>query len=81
MKLMKLTALTSLLFVFVFGMSSCEKIAEKKKTTDYEKKGILLTGAKEVPANGSTAIGIMDVFYSKETRLLNWSAKYADLSF
>ena len=80
MKLMKLTALTSLLFVFVFGMSSCEKIAEKKKTTDYEKKGILLTGAKEVPANGSTAIGIMDVFYSKETRLLNWSVTWSGLT-
>ena len=80
MKLIKLTALTSLLFVFVFGMSSCEKIAEKKKTTDYEKKGIIMTGAKEVPANPSTALGIMDVSYSKETRLLTWSVTWSGLT-
>ena len=80
MKLIKLTALTSLLFVFVLGMSSCEKIAEKKKTTDYEKKGILMTAAKEVPANSSTALGIMDVTYSKETRLLNWSVTWSGLT-
>jgi len=80
MKLIKLTALTSLLFVFVLGNSSCEKIAEKKKTTDYEKKGILMTAAQEVPANSSTAIGIMDVSYSKETRLLTWSVTWSGLT-
>jgi len=80
MKLIKLTALTSLLFIFLFGTSSCEKNAEKKKTTDYEKKGILLTGAQEVPANASTAIGIMDVSYSKETRILNWSVTWSGLN-
>ena len=80
MKLIKLTALTSLLFIFVFGMSSCEKIAEKKKTTDYEKKGILMTGAQEIPANSSSALGIMDVSYTKETRLLTWSVTWSGLT-
>ncbi|HEY6063221.1 MAG TPA: CHRD domain-containing protein [Chitinophagaceae bacterium] len=80
MKLIKLTALTSLLFVFVLGISSCEKIAEKKKTTDYQKNGILMTAAQEVPANTSTALGIMDVFYSKETRLLTWSVTWTGLT-
>jgi hypothetical protein len=80
MKLIKLTALTSLLFVFVLGNSSCEKIAEKKKTTDYEKKGILMTAANEVPANGSTALGIMDIAYSKETRLMTWSVTWSGLT-
>jgi len=80
MKLIKLTALTSLLFVFVFSMSSCEKIAEKKKNTDYEKKGILMTAAQEVPANSSSALGIMDVSYTKETRLLTWSVTWSGLT-
>ena len=80
MKLIKLTAFTSLLILFVFGFSSCEKIAEKKKNTDYQKNGILLTAAKETPANSSTAIGIMDVFYSKETRTLNWSVTWSGLT-
>ncbi len=80
MKLIKLTAFTSLLFVLVFGMTSCEKNAEKKKTTDYEKKGILLTGAQETPAVPSTALGTMDVFYTKETRLLTWSVTWSGLT-
>jgi CHRD domain len=80
MKLIKLTALTSLFFVFVLGNISCEKNAEKKKTTDYEKKGILMTSAQEVPVNSSTAIGIMDVSYSKETRLLTWSVTWSGLT-
>ena len=80
MKLIKLTALTSLLFVFIFGTSSCEKNAEKKKNTDYEKKGILMTAAQENPANGSTALGIMDVSYTKETRLLTWSVTWTGLT-
>jgi hypothetical protein len=80
MKLIKLTALTSLLFVFVLGMSSCEKIAEKKKNTDYQKNGILMTAAQEVPVNSSTALGIMDVSYSKETRLLTWSVTWSGLT-
>ena len=80
MKLIKLTALTSLLFVFVLGMSSCEKIAEKKKTTDYQKNGIILTGAKVAPATTSTALGTMDVSYTKETRLLTWSVTWSGLT-
>jgi hypothetical protein len=80
MKLIKLTALTSLLFVFIFGISSCEKNAEKKKQTDYQKNGILLTGAQEVPSNASTALGIMDVSYSKDTRILNWSVTWTGLA-
>ena len=81
MKLIKLTALTSLLFVFVLGNSSCEKIAEKKKTTDYEKKGIILTAPQENnPLNTSTALGTMDVFYSKETRILTWSVTWSGLT-
>jgi hypothetical protein len=80
MKLMKLTALTSLLFVLVAANISCEKNAEKKKNTDYQKNGILMTAAQEVPVNNSTAIGIMDVSYSKETRLLTWSVTWSGLT-
>jgi hypothetical protein len=80
MKLIKLTAFTSLLFVFIVGMSSCEKIAEKKKTTDYQRTGIIMTAAQEVPANSSTAIGLMDVSYTKETRILTWSVTWSGLT-
>ncbi len=80
MKLIKITTLSSLLFVFVFGTVSCEKAAEEKKTTDYEKKGILLTGAQETPAVPTTALGTMDVFYTKETRMLTYTVTWSGLS-
>jgi hypothetical protein len=80
MKLIKLTALTSLCFALLVGLNSCEKNAEKKKTTDYEKKDIPMTGAQETPAVPTTALGSMDVFYSKETRLLNYTVRWSGLT-
>jgi hypothetical protein len=80
MKLIKLTALTSLLFVFVFGTSSCEKNAEKKKMTDYQMNDIPMTGAKVIPTSVSTALGKLSVFYTKETRLLSYTMMWSGLS-
>jgi len=80
MKLIRLTALTSIVFAFALAFASCEKIAEEKKTQDYEKKGIILTGSNETPGNASTALGSMDVTYSKETRILTWSVTWSGLT-
>lgn len=80
MKLIKLTAFSSLLLAFTFSITSCEKAAEKKKTTDYEKKGIVLSGAQEYPAVPSSALGSMDVFYSKETRTLTYNVTWSGLT-
>ncbi|MCY7309711.1 MAG: CHRD domain-containing protein [Bacteroidota bacterium] len=80
MKLIKLTVLTSLLFVLVFSMTSCEKNAEKRTTTDYEKTGIILSGAQETPAVPSPALGTMDVRYSKETRTLTYKVTWSGLT-
>ncbi|HEV7781887.1 MAG TPA: CHRD domain-containing protein [Chitinophagaceae bacterium] len=80
MKLIKLTALTSLLFAALVGMSSCEKNAEKKKVTDYSKNDIPMTGAQETPAVPSAALGSMDVFYTKETRILTYTVRWSGLT-
>lgn len=80
MKLIKLTAFTSLLFACSLGFVSCEKNAEKKKTTDFEKKEIPMTGAQVVPGNASSALGSLDVFYSKETRVLSYKVSWSGLS-
>ena len=80
MKLIKLTVLTSFLFVLVAGMTSCEKNAEKRTTTDYEKTGIILSGAQETPAVPSSALGSMDVLYSKETRTLSYKVTWSGLT-
>ena len=80
MKLIRLTALTTLAFALLIGTSSCEKNAEKKKTTDYQKNDIPMTGAKVVPTSASPALGTLNVFYTKETRLLNYSFSWSGLS-
>jgi hypothetical protein len=80
MKLLKLTALPSLLFALLFFAASCEPDAELKKTTDFQKLGIPLTGAQETPAVPSSALGTMDVSYSKETRILNYSISWSGLT-
>jgi CHRD domain len=79
MKLIKLIAFP-LLITSLFTLGSCERDAEQKKTTDYERKNIPLTGAQVAPASASAALGTMDVYYSKETRVVNWSVSWSGLS-
>ncbi|HEX4876138.1 MAG TPA: CHRD domain-containing protein [Chitinophagaceae bacterium] len=80
MKLLKLTALPLFVFSLLLVLASCEPDAEMKKTTDFQKLGIPLTGAQETPAVPSTAIGTMDVFYSKETRILTYKVSWTGLT-
>ncbi|MGQ0738513.1 MAG: CHRD domain-containing protein [Bacteroidota bacterium] len=79
MKLPKLTVLPLLLSASLIYLSSCEPDAEQKKTTDFEKKGILMTGAQENPAVTTSGLGKMDVFYTRETRTLSYSVVWSGL--
>jgi len=80
MKLLKLTALSSIVFTLLLAGSSCERIAEEKKTTDFQKNAIPVTGAQETPATTTSALGTLDVFYSKETRILTYTVKWSGLT-
>ncbi len=80
MKLIKLTASSLLLFGFVLGFSSCERDAEQKIVTDFAKSGIILNGANETPATPTTALGTMDVFYTRETRILSYTVNWSGLT-
>lgn len=81
MKLPKLTVLSLVVCSTLLFLSSCERDAEMKRTTDFEKKGIILSGAQEPPpANTSTALGKMDVFYSKDLRTLTFSVEWSGLT-
>jgi hypothetical protein len=80
MKWIKLTVLSSLSLALLLSITSCEKNAEKKKITDYQKSGIVLSAAQETPANNSPALGTMDVFYTKETRILSYTVKWSGLT-
>src|SRR5687767_9307450 len=78
MKWLKLTAYSLILGSLV--MISCEKNAEKNKTIIYERKDIPMTGAQETPAVPTTALGSMDVHYSKETRVLSYTVRWSGLT-
>jgi hypothetical protein len=80
MQLIKLTALCSLLFAFAISFTSCEKEAEKKKSLEYSKSGIAMTGAQEAPNTPSTAIGSLDVFYSKAVKVLSYKVTWQGLA-
>ncbi len=80
MKLIKLTVLTSLLFSSLIMFTSCEPDAELKKLSDFQKNGIVLSSAQEVPANPSTALGTMNVFYTKDTRILSYTVTWQGLT-
>ena len=80
MKWIKLTAFTVMLFSFMLSLSSCEKEAEKKKTTDFSRTGIVLSGAQETPATTSAGIGNMDVFYTRNTHTLTYSVTWSGLT-
>ncbi|MBL7731650.1 MAG: CHRD domain-containing protein [Chitinophagaceae bacterium] len=79
MKLIKLTVLPFLISSLIMVMVSCEPEAEQKKTTDFEKKGIPMTGAQVVPTSPSSALGTLDVSYTKETRILTYKITWSGL--
>lgn len=80
MRLIKLTAFGSLIISGLVFLSSCEREAEEKKTFLYAKAGIVMSGAQELPPNPSSAIGSLDVSYSKETKLLNYKVTWTGLT-
>lgn len=80
MKLPKLTVLSIICLFTLIVLNSCEPRAELKRTTNFEKQGIILSGAQETPAVPSTAIGTMNVFYSKNTRTLTYSVQWSGLT-
>lgn len=80
MKLLKLTALSLASLTSLLFLASCEPDAEQDRTTDFEKKSIIMSGANESPANPSAAIGKLDVFYTKDTRLLSYTVTWSGLT-
>jgi hypothetical protein len=80
MKLIKLTAFSLFLLASVLTLSSCEKDAEAKKTYLYAKTGIPMTGAQNVPASTSSAVGSLDVTYIKGTRQLSYKFSWTGLT-
>src|SRR5688572_1432044 len=80
MKMAKLTSYYSLLLAFVFGiLTACERNSDERINNEFSQTDIAMTGAQENPAVPSPALGSMDVFYSKETRLLTYTVRWSGL--
>lgn len=80
MKLIQLTAFSLLSFAALVVLGSCEKSAEAKIGTHYTKTGIPMSGAQVVPTSTSPALGFMDIFYIKGTKLLNYKVTWSGLT-
>ncbi len=80
MRLLKLTAFTTLLFSFLLMIGSCEKESEKRKAYLYEKSGLAITGAQSVPASASAATGSLAVSYYTRYKMLTYSIEWNNLS-
>ncbi|HSU27227.1 MAG TPA: CHRD domain-containing protein [Chitinophagaceae bacterium] len=80
MKWIKLTAFNLIFFALVIHLSSCEREFERQKVYLYQKLGVVLSGAQETPANASTALGLMDIFYNKDTKTLTYTVKWSGLT-
>lgn len=80
MKLFRLTAFSLATVTAFLFLVSCETDGELKKTTDFSKSDIPMTGAQVITSNTSTALGKLTVFYTRETRILSYSFNWSGLA-
>jgi len=80
MKLTKLTALSILLFSSGWILTSCEPDEELKKTIEFERTGISMTGSQETPPNTASGLGTLNVHYNRNTKILTYSAAWSGLT-
>ena len=76
----KLTFLFSLLVPVFILLSSCRPEELISPQTTYSKRSIMMTGAQEVPAVPTTGFGLMNVSYSKVTKVLSYDFTWSDLT-
>jgi len=62
------------------ALTACKRDTEFTKITEFRKNGIAMTGALNVPQTPSTGIGTMDIWYSKETRILTYTLNWSGLT-
>jgi hypothetical protein len=80
MKFMRLTAFAAFFVVALLAISSCEKEADSKRDSVYQKNGIILSGAQVVPASTTSATGTMDVSYDKGSKTLLYKVTWSQLT-
>ena len=61
-------------------LTACKRDTEFTKVTEFRKNGVAMTGALNVPQTPSTGLGTMDIWYSKETRILTYTLNWSGLT-
>lgn len=80
MKFSKLTAFSFLFGSMMLAFAACNKDSMLVNKTEYLKSDIVLTGAQNVPASTSTALGSMTLAYSKTTKVLTYTITWSGLT-
>ena len=76
---MRLTAFPIIIIAFIITLASCRR-DDIEHQNQYMKTNIVMSGAQEVPANPSSAIGSMDVSYSRLSRVLSYTVRWQNLT-
>lgn len=76
---MRLTAFSIIILSLVVLAVSCRRDDVEHQNT-YSKDNIVMSGAQEVPANPSPAIGSMNVSYSRLSRMLTYKVTWSNLT-
>lgn len=81
MNLLKLTACISCSIVTLLSISSCERESDERDENLSVKTGIPFSGAQIRPvASPSPGTGLMDVWYDKRERVLNYVISWSGLT-
>lgn len=77
---MKFLRIASWVLFASIALTACKRDTEFTKITEFRKNGIPMTGALNVPQTPSTGLGTMDIWYSRETRILTYTLNWSGLS-
>ena len=76
---MRLTALSLITIALITVLVSCRRDDVEHQNL-YMKTNVVLSGAQETPGNSSSALGSMDVSYSRLSKTLGYTVRWSGLT-
>jgi hypothetical protein len=76
---MRLTAFPIIIIAFIITLASCRRDDIEHQNL-YQKSNIVMSGAQEVPANPSSALGKLNVSYSRLSKTLSYNFSWTGLT-
>jgi hypothetical protein len=77
---MKFLQISAWVLLGSLALTSCKRDTEFTKITEFRKNDIPLTGALNVPQTTSTGLGSMNIWFSRETRILTYTLNWSGLT-